>query len=192
MGTTREQPDPKSKVGSSRKKQPSKYSHVAEIKSSNDNSRPASAMHVRLLNPGQSKGVTGACIHSTVPYIRDPIPVVILFRALGFVADKYFLLRYYKKPPMYGPELADAVAQTLPYATVVHLVGALATWSNRDITRAGDFLPSMKEALPEFLSGLLLSNTWPLGLLALIFFGQIVLIDVLLLLNKLNHVVQNF
>ena len=74
-----------------RKKQPSKYSHVAEIKSSNDSSRPASAMHVRLLNPGQVKGVTGSCIHSTVPYIRDPIPVVILFRALGFVADREIL-----------------------------------------------------------------------------------------------------
>ena len=45
-------------------------------------------MHVRLLNPGQVKGVTGACIHSTVPYIRDPVPVVILFRALGFVSDR--------------------------------------------------------------------------------------------------------
>ena len=72
-------------------RRPSKYSHVAEIKSSNDNSRPASAMHVRLLNPGQVKGVTGACIHSTVPYIRDPVPVVILFRALGFVADREIL-----------------------------------------------------------------------------------------------------
>ena len=72
-------------------RRPSKYSHVAEIKSSNDNSRPASAMHVRLLNPGQVKGVTGACIHSTVPYIRDPVPVVILFRALGFVSDREVL-----------------------------------------------------------------------------------------------------
>merc|ERR1719183_231736 len=71
-----------------RKKQPSKYSHVAEIKSSLDNSRPASSMHVRLLNPGQVKGITGACIHATVPYIRDPVPVVILFRALGFVSDR--------------------------------------------------------------------------------------------------------
>jgi DNA-directed RNA polymerase II subunit RPB2 len=35
------------------KKQPSKYSWVAEIKSSIDASRPASAMHVRLLNVGQ-------------------------------------------------------------------------------------------------------------------------------------------
>ena len=81
-----------------RKKQPSKYSHVAEIKSSNDPSRPASAMHVRLLNPGQVKGVTGQCIHSTVPYIRDPIPVVIVFRALGFVADREILETVWTSP----------------------------------------------------------------------------------------------
>lgn len=56
-----------------------------------DNSRPASSMHVRLLNAGQIKGVTGACIHTTVPYIRDPVPVVIVFRALGFVADREVL-----------------------------------------------------------------------------------------------------
>ena len=74
-----------------KKKQPSKYSHVAEIKSSMDNSRPASSMHVRLLNAGQVKGVTGACIHTTVPYIRDPIPVAIVFRALGFVSDREIL-----------------------------------------------------------------------------------------------------
>ena len=74
-----------------RKKQPSKYSHVAEIKSCLDVSRPASAMHVRLLNPGGVKGVSGACIHATVPYIRTEIPVVILFRALGFVSDRDIL-----------------------------------------------------------------------------------------------------
>lgn len=149
------------------KKQPSKYSWVAEIKSSIDASRPASAMHVRLLNVGQVeegplaspppraprrpptraalfalshspifgstltlraspaaaprsfspepsahqtlptppralttaisspspqvKNVSGACIHSTVPYIRMEVPIVVLFRALGFVSDRDIL-----------------------------------------------------------------------------------------------------
>ena len=45
-------------------------------------------MFMRLLNPGQVKGVNGQCIHCTVPYIRTEIPVVIIFRALGFVADR--------------------------------------------------------------------------------------------------------
>uniref|UniRef100_A0A7S3B0D6 DNA-directed RNA polymerase subunit beta n=1 Tax=Haptolina ericina TaxID=156174 RepID=A0A7S3B0D6_9EUKA len=73
------------------KKQPSKYSHVAELRSSLDNSRPASSMFMRLLNPGQVKHVNGQTIHCTVPYIRQEIPVIILFRALGFVADRDIL-----------------------------------------------------------------------------------------------------
>merc|ERR1719324_1491174 len=53
-------------------------------------------------------------------------PIACVSFAFGYAADKYFLLRYYKKPPMYGPELAGAVAQVLPYAVVGHLIGALA------------------------------------------------------------------
>jgi hypothetical protein len=45
------------------------------------------------------------------------------------------LLRYHKMPPKYGPELAAAAVAVLPYAAAVHLVGALAAWSNRDLTR---------------------------------------------------------
>ena len=56
-----------------KKKQPSKWSDVAEIKSSLDASRPAQAMHVRLLNHGQVKNVSGQCIHATVPYIRSEV-----------------------------------------------------------------------------------------------------------------------
>lgn len=48
-------------------------------------------MHVRLLNVGQVKNVSGACIHATVPYIRTEVPVVVLFRALGFVSDREIL-----------------------------------------------------------------------------------------------------
>jgi DNA-directed RNA polymerase beta subunit len=39
----------------------------------------------------QVKNVSGACIHSTVPYIRTEVPVVVLFRALGFVSDRDIL-----------------------------------------------------------------------------------------------------
>ena len=56
---------------------------------------PSSLRHTSATPPShlrhtsaQVKGVTGACIQSTVPYIRDPVPIVILFRALGFVADR--------------------------------------------------------------------------------------------------------
>ncbi len=81
-----------------RKKQPSKYSHVAEIKSSLDSSRPASSMHMQLLNQGQVKGVAGRCIHATVPYIRDTVPVVVIFRALGFQSDREILEHVVMQP----------------------------------------------------------------------------------------------
>ena len=73
------------------KKQPSKYSHVAELKSCLDASRPASSMHVRLLTRNSVKGVNGSPIHCTLPYIRQEVPVVVVFRALGFVADRDIL-----------------------------------------------------------------------------------------------------
>mmetsp|Transcript_21357 Transcript_21357/g.45851 ORF Transcript_21357/g.45851 Transcript_21357/m.45851 type:complete len:1170 (-) Transcript_21357:261-3770(-) len=100
-----------------RKKQPSKYSHVAEIKSCLDASRPASTMHVRLLNEGGVKGVTGACIHATVPYIRMEVPIVVLFRALGFVADRDILEHIVYD--FSDPSLMEMVRPSLEEAFVV-------------------------------------------------------------------------
>mmetsp|Transcript_7174 Transcript_7174/g.15859 ORF Transcript_7174/g.15859 Transcript_7174/m.15859 type:complete len:1170 (-) Transcript_7174:18-3527(-) len=100
-----------------RKKQPSKYTHVAEIKSCMDSSRPASAMHVRLLMPGGVKGVTGQCIHATVPYIRMEIPVVIIFRALGFVADRDILEHIVYD--LSDPTLMELVRPSLEEAFVI-------------------------------------------------------------------------
>ena len=34
---------------------------------------------------------SGQYIHATLPYIRTEIPIVVVFRALGFVADKDIL-----------------------------------------------------------------------------------------------------
>mmetsp|Transcript_2506 Transcript_2506/g.8914 ORF Transcript_2506/g.8914 Transcript_2506/m.8914 type:complete len:1176 (-) Transcript_2506:301-3828(-) len=99
------------------KKQPSKYSWVAEIKSSLDTTRPASAMHVRLLNPGQVKNVAGACIHATVPYIRTEVPVVVLFRALNFVSDREVLEHIVYD--FSDPQLMELVRPSLAEAFVI-------------------------------------------------------------------------
>lgn len=77
-----------------KKAQPSKWSYVAEIRSSclesNRGARPTSTMYVKMLSKG-GKGGAGQPIHATIPYIRQDIPIVILFRALGFVADRDIL-----------------------------------------------------------------------------------------------------
>lgn len=37
------------------------------------------------------QGASGQYIRATLPYIRTEIPIIIVFRALGFVADKDIL-----------------------------------------------------------------------------------------------------
>mmetsp|Transcript_20952 Transcript_20952/g.45838 ORF Transcript_20952/g.45838 Transcript_20952/m.45838 type:complete len:1183 (-) Transcript_20952:1037-4585(-) len=79
-----------------KKSQPSKYSFVAEIRSVLENStRNASAMSVKMLSRGfKTKGPgssAGGVIRAQIPYIKSDIPILILFRALGFVADRDIL-----------------------------------------------------------------------------------------------------
>jgi len=72
-----------------KKSQPSKYSYVAEIRSCLETgSRPTSTMYVKMLARG---GTKSHCIRCTIPYIRQDIPIIIVFRALGFVADRDIL-----------------------------------------------------------------------------------------------------
>jgi DNA-directed RNA polymerase II subunit RPB2 len=74
------------------KKQPAKYSWVAEIRSHMEKTnRPPSSFAVKMMSKGKFKGSHGECITATMPYIKADIPVVILFRALGFISDKEIL-----------------------------------------------------------------------------------------------------
>jgi len=73
------------------KRQPSKYMWVSECRSSPESgARAASACVARLLHSPGTKMEPG-CIRITLPYIRTDIPVFVVFRALGFVADKDIL-----------------------------------------------------------------------------------------------------
>eukprot|EP01098_Paradermamoeba_levis_P003525 TRINITY_DN1590_c0_g1_i1.p1 TRINITY_DN1590_c0_g1~~TRINITY_DN1590_c0_g1_i1.p1 ORF type:complete len:651 (-),score=213.80 TRINITY_DN1590_c0_g1_i1:5-1957(-) len=48
-------------------------------------------MYVKMLARGNK--TAGNCIGATIPYIRQDIPIIIIFRALGFVADRDILER---------------------------------------------------------------------------------------------------
>ncbi|KAI4312165.1 hypothetical protein MLD38_037006 [Melastoma candidum] len=76
-----------------KKQQPNKYAYVAEIRSTaGSQNRPPSTMFVRMLSQSGAKGgSTRQYIRATLPYIHAEIPIVIVFRALGFVADKDIL-----------------------------------------------------------------------------------------------------
>lgn len=71
------------------KKQPSKFSWVIETRSQVENStRPVSTLYIQMYQKGGRGSIEGNQIRSTLPYIRTDVPVVIIFRALGYVADR--------------------------------------------------------------------------------------------------------
>lgn len=73
-----------------KKSQPSKYLFVAECRSIIENStRSTSTMSVNLTSRARkASSLSGSIIVAQIPYIKSDVNVIILFRALGFVADK--------------------------------------------------------------------------------------------------------
>lgn len=67
-----------------------KYSYKCSVKSvMEDSFRPASNFGVSLLaKSGSAKRVDGMTVQCTIPYITQDIPVIIMFRAMGFVSDR--------------------------------------------------------------------------------------------------------
>eukprot|EP00440_Ansanella_granifera_P056080 gb/GFBE01060784.1/.p1 GENE.gb/GFBE01060784.1/~~gb/GFBE01060784.1/.p1 ORF type:complete len:1181 (+),score=300.96 gb/GFBE01060784.1/:1-3543(+) len=76
------------------KKQPSKYSWVCEIRSALfEGSAGSSGFAVRLMTNMGAKSFCRGQLVCTCPYIRTELPLVIVMRALGIVADKDILER---------------------------------------------------------------------------------------------------
>jgi DNA-directed RNA polymerase II subunit RPB2 len=67
------------------KKDP-KYLFVGEIRSVLEHTnRPASTLLIKMLRSSNQGRATGQVMQATVPYIKQDIPVIVLFRALGCV-----------------------------------------------------------------------------------------------------------
>jgi DNA-directed RNA polymerase II subunit RPB2 len=66
------------------------YSHSAEIRTvSEDASKPARTLHVRIVSP--TSLLTNNQIVVNIPNVRKPIPLFIVFRALGIISDKQII-----------------------------------------------------------------------------------------------------
>jgi len=75
-----------------KKKQPSKWAWVCEVRSYiEQGGRPPSTLYMQIYNKGGRGAVEGNQIRAMMPYIRTDVPVVVVFRALGFVADRDIL-----------------------------------------------------------------------------------------------------
>merc|ERR1719359_268856 len=76
------------------KKQPSKYNWVCEIRSGLfEGSAGSSGFAVKLLTNMGGKSYARGQLVCTCPYLRVEVPLVIMFRALGIIADKDILER---------------------------------------------------------------------------------------------------
>jgi DNA-directed RNA polymerase II subunit RPB2 len=80
-----------------RKSQPSKFSWIVEVRSQREGMQATSGFSVKHRTRDSSGREGGSKSHgqivATLPYIRIEIPIAILFRALGCVADKDILQR---------------------------------------------------------------------------------------------------
>ena len=78
-------------------KKDSKYELTAECRSCLENSsRPTSTIMINLLarqgaGGGVKKSAIGRRIAAILPYVKQDIPIIIVFRALGFVSDRDIL-----------------------------------------------------------------------------------------------------
>ena len=72
-----------------------KYAYRTEIRSILENSnRPTSALYVNMMARGSQssrKSAIGQLIVAILPYIKEEIPIIVVFRALGFESDRDIL-----------------------------------------------------------------------------------------------------
>lgn len=68
--------------------------YFAQVRSEMERSnRAIISFYVEMDNPKKGSAITGPVLRAALPFIRQPIPVVIVFRALGDVPDKVILER---------------------------------------------------------------------------------------------------
>jgi len=99
----------------------SKYQYKAEIRSCLENSsRPVSTLWVNMIargGAGARKVAIGQRIIAILPYIRQEIPIMIVFRALGFVSDRDILEHIIYD--FDDPEMMEMVKPSLDEAFVI-------------------------------------------------------------------------
>ncbi|XP_054164756.1 DNA-directed RNA polymerase II subunit RPB2 [Oppia nitens] len=99
----------------------SKFVYKAECRSCIEHSsRPTSTLWVNMLSrgtQGSKKTAIGQRIIAIIPYIKQEIPIMIVFRALGFVADRDILEHIIYD--FEDPEMMEMVKPSLDEAFVV-------------------------------------------------------------------------
>ncbi|KAK7508532.1 hypothetical protein BaRGS_00000098 [Batillaria attramentaria] len=99
----------------------SKYAYKTEIRSCLEHSsRPTSTLWVNMMargGGGAKKSAIGQRIIAILPYIKQEIPIIIVFRALGFVSDRDILEHIIYD--FDDPEMMEMVKPSLDEAFVI-------------------------------------------------------------------------
>ncbi|KAG9303767.1 hypothetical protein G9A89_018664 [Geosiphon pyriformis] len=118
------------------KSAPSPYSYTAEIKSAVEKgSKQVSPLNIKLMAKTAEKGATGQFIHATMSYIKKDVPVVIVFRALGLVADKDFLNHICYDPQ--DTQMLEALKPCIEEAFAIQNQDVALDWIGRRGTATG-------------------------------------------------------
>ncbi|KIH51513.1 DNA-directed RNA polymerase, beta subunit, partial [Ancylostoma duodenale] len=114
-----------------------KYAFKTECRSCLENSsRPTSTMWVNMMarsGGGAKKTAMGQRIIAILPYIKQEIPVMIVFRALGFVSDRDILEHIIYD--FEDPEMMEMVKPSLDEAFVIQM----RLTAQKYINKNGDF-----------------------------------------------------
>lgn len=71
-----------------------KGAYAAEIRSMEEGSnRVTNIMYVKLVSARRGNMIAGQVLRCAIPYIKKEIPIMIIFRALGFIRDRDILVR---------------------------------------------------------------------------------------------------
>jgi len=69
-----------------------KGAYAAEIRSMEEGSnRVTNIMYVKLVSARRGNMIAGQVLRCAIPYIKKEIPIMIIFRALGFIRDRDIL-----------------------------------------------------------------------------------------------------
>ncbi|CAG8592550.1 13222_t:CDS:10, partial [Ambispora leptoticha] len=118
------------------KSAPSPYSYTAEIKSAVEKgSKTVNQLTIKLMAKTAEKGATGQFIHANMPYIKKDVPVLIVFRALGLVADRDFLSHICYDP--HDTQMLEALKPCIEEAFAIQNQEVALDWIGRRGTASG-------------------------------------------------------
>ena len=100
------------------KKPPSKFSWVAEIRSQAESSNKPPQLLTMFIKSKFKGTQYGQSIYVNLPLLKEPIPLVVLFRALGTISDKSILQKICFDCPD-DPEMSECLRASLEESKIV-------------------------------------------------------------------------